>query len=484
MDGVGLSVAFFAIVLGLGVLVANILKKRSMPDAFFLLLLGLLLGPTIVSHPAISQYINLTLVDVPAMGIIPDFLRILALIMIIFTGMFNLKLSVFKRLSDMSIKLAFIGVVFNTVFLGLVAVSMFGMEPVYALLLAASISGTGASVVIVLKNSLPKDSSRPLNILKIESVLNSPISVLIPLLFLDLMILAPGSIIEPMKYAGTFWQMVVAGLGTGIIIGYGISKVISRVLKEYSPLLFFAVALLTYALAEAVGGSGVLAVAVAGLIAGNTMLKDREEISEFEDNISEMLRISIFVLLGAQVFLTIGLGEFLGIFVFFLIVFFCRPIFLLPSLGRMRGRFSRKELMFMSFTAPRGIASAAMIPIVSAAVISVGNPSIASDMMNVVFIVVLLSVLFSTLAAKLFTSDRFFIGPKWEEPIGKGKVSGKANGKKGKPGSKKVGGKGKGKGKQKGVGKEPAAQKGPAQKGQKPQEAQGNAQETGNPMNV
>jgi len=336
--------------------------------------------------------------------------------------MFNLKLSVFKRFSDVSIKVGFVGVIFNTIFLGFVASAFFSIPPVYALLLAASISGTGASVVMVLKESLPKDSKKPLNVLKIESVLNSPISVLIPLLFLDLILLSPGTVIEPMKYASTFWQMIVAGLGTGMIIGFGLSKIVSKMLKEYSPLLFFSIALLTYALAEAVGGSGVLAVAVAGLIAGNMILKDREEISEFDDNISEMLRISIFVLLGAQVFLTITLNEFLGIFMFFLMVFFSRPIFLLPSLGRMRCKFSMKELMLMSFTAPRGIASAAMIPIISAAVIAAGNPVIAADMMNVVFLVVLFSVLFSTLAAKLFTSNRFLIGAKWEEPIGgKGK---------------------------------------------------------------
>lgn len=419
MDGVGLSVAYFAIVLGLGVLVANILKKRNLPDVFFLLILGLLLGPTVAMHPAVSQYISISIVDVPAMGIIPDFLRILALIMIIFTGMFNLKLSVFKRLSDVSIKLAFVGVVFNTIFLGVAAMALFSMDPIYALLLGASISGTGASVIMVMKNSVPKGFGRSLNVLKIESVLNSPVSVLIPLLFLDLILITPGSVIEPLKYAGTFWQMIVAGLGTGIIIGFGLSKIVSRMLREYSPLLFFAIALVTYALAEAVGGSGVLAVAVCGLIAGNTLLKDREEINDFDDNVSEMLRISIFVMLGAQVFLTVGLEEFMGIFVFFLIVFLSRPLFLLPSLGHLKGRFNRKELLFMSFTAPRGIASAAMIPIISATVIAVGSPAIAADMMNIVFVVVLLSVLFSTIAAKLFTSSRFMIGAKWEEPVGR-----------------------------------------------------------------
>jgi len=91
-----------------------------------------------------------------------------------------------------------------------------------------------------------------------------------------------------------------------------------------------------------------------------------------------MLRISIFVLLGAQVFLNIGAGQLGAILVFFLIVFFSRPIFLLGSLGRMRRSFSRKEMLLMSFTAPRGIAAAAMIPIISAAVIAAGSPAVAA----------------------------------------------------------------------------------------------------------
>jgi NhaP-type Na+/H+ and K+/H+ antiporter len=51
-------------------------------------------------------------------------------------------------------------------------------------------------------------------------------------------------------------------------------------LSEYSSLILFAIALITYALAENVGGSGILAVAICGLVAGNFGFpeKDREDI--------------------------------------------------------------------------------------------------------------------------------------------------------------------------------------------------------------
>ncbi|RLJ08897.1 MAG: hypothetical protein DRP15_04430, partial [Candidatus Aenigmatarchaeota archaeon] len=88
MIDVTLSITYFAFLLGFGVIVANLLKKIKIPDTFFLLLLGLLLGPTVFANPWVQQYMNITLVDINAMGGIPDFLRVLALILIVFTGTF------------------------------------------------------------------------------------------------------------------------------------------------------------------------------------------------------------------------------------------------------------------------------------------------------------------------------------------------------------------------------------------------------------
>ena len=82
-------ITYFAILLGLGVLLANVFKKRNIPDSIFLILLGLVLGPTVLGNPAISQYISIQPIDISAMGAVPDFLRILAIILIVFAGMFN-----------------------------------------------------------------------------------------------------------------------------------------------------------------------------------------------------------------------------------------------------------------------------------------------------------------------------------------------------------------------------------------------------------
>jgi len=397
MADIVLTVTYFAFLLGFGVLIANLLKKARVPDTFFLLLLGLVLGPTLFMNPYIAKYVSLYLVDVSAMGDIPDFLRILALILVVFTSTFNLGFKVFKKMGSLPVKLAFVGVIFNTLFLGVFANLIFGFDWVYSFLLAAILSGTGAAVIYAFEGSVK--SKKILNTLKIESIFNTPLGILLPILFLDLVAIQPGALLEPMSYVSEFWLMIAAGVGTGLLIGIFVSKVMKDMLKEYSVLFMFSIALVTFALAENIGGSGMLAVAVCGLIAGDLVFKEKKEVKHFDDHLSELFRISVFTLLGAQVLLALTIPEMWAVLIFFAVVFFSRPLFVIPLLGKERKEMTKSEIAFLCFVSPRGLPAAAMAPIVAAALITAGHGSIASSMVNIIFLVILLSVLFSTLAA-------------------------------------------------------------------------------------
>ena len=393
-----LSVTYFGILLGLGIIAANLLKKARIPDTLFLLLIGLVLGPTLYMNPVVSEFISISLVDVSLMGNIPDFLRILALIMVVFTSMFNLGLRAFKRVGNTALNIALVGVVFNTLVMGLVASMVFGLDIMFSFVLAAVLSGTGTAVIFAFEDSL-KSARKALNVLKVESILNSPLSVLFPVLILGLMSMSPGDIFEPMRYLSDFWVMVAVGVGVGAILGLAVSRVLHGMLKQYSALMLFAIALMTYALAENVGGSGMLAVAVAGLISGNVIKHRHDEVQNFDDHLSEMLRISVFTLLGAQITLFWNPVEFLMITLFFLIMFFMRPVFLFPALGRSRKNYDRREFLLMSFLTPRGISAAAMAPIVATAMIIAGFPLLGDLILRIIFMVILMSVLSSTLVA-------------------------------------------------------------------------------------
>jgi cell volume regulation protein A len=379
---------YFAFLLGIGVFVANLLKKARFPDVFFLLLVGFVLGPTIWSNPKVLAYINVAPIDVSAMGVVPDFLRTLALILVVFTGSFNLNFQVFKRFSGISTNLAIIGVIFNTIIFGIVANIIFNLELVPALLLGSVISGTSSEIVFALKDTLKKREN-VLTILEVESIFNTPLCLLLPIIFLDLFSLAPGAVIEPYKYLTLFWRLLAAGIGTGLLLGIVMSKLVGKMIKGYSPLFIFSLALVTYAVAENVGGSGMLAVAICGLVIGNLVFPFKEEVARFEDALSEMFRISVFTLLGAQVLLLLEPKLLLVEIVFALIVLASRPMFVMPLLGKLRSTLDDRSQVIISVVAPRGIAAAAMAPLVASVI---GNDLI----INIVFMVILLSVLLST----------------------------------------------------------------------------------------
>jgi cell volume regulation protein A len=402
-----LIVSYFALLLGFGVIVANLMKKIRIPDAFLLLLVGLICGPTIWKHPTVVKYVNFTIVDVEAMSVVPDFLRTLALVLIVFIGAFNLKFGELKRFSDVSLKLAFIIVFFNTLFLGFAAKIIFDLQIIPALLIGAIISGTDYSVVYAFEDSLKKYAN-VLTVLKVESILNSPLSVLIPILLLDLVKLVPGEAILPNIYILQFWQMIAGGVGSGVIFGLAVSKILHKMLREYTPLIIFSIALLSYALAELVGGSGMLSVAVAGFIIGNLAFPHKEAVREFHTEFSDMLRISVFTLLGAQVFLDLHPLLLIAEFLFALVVLFSRPIITSFLLGEFGETLDREGEVLINYIAPRGISAAAMAPIASTVL---GNELI----INVVFTVIFFTVLFSTVVAQLVSTGK--LAEKIEEPV-------------------------------------------------------------------
>jgi cell volume regulation protein A len=411
MADLTLIITYFAFLLGLGVLLANLMKKVHIPDTFFLLLLGLVLGPTLYMNPWIMQYIQMELVDVSLMGEIPDFFRLLALIMVVFTGTFSMGFRVFKKFSTTAINLAIIGVILNTLVIGVVANFLFGIGWIYSFLLAAILSGTGASVIFTFQNILSKHKPA-IEVLKVESIMNSPLSVLLPIMFLGFVGMTSITVIAPTQIISQFWMMIVVGVGTGVVIGVGVSKLLKSILQEYTALLIFSIALVIYALSELLGGSGMLAVAVAGLIIGDLAFPEKQEVKKFDDHLSELFRITVFTLLGAQVALFMPLNEFLIIFLFFIAMVMFRPVFLMPLVRRAKNSFTRRDILLMSFVAPRGISAAAMAPIVGNYIIASATaetlPAVsefAVKLNNIIFIVILLSVLLSTIVAKLAARD-------------------------------------------------------------------------------
>ncbi|MDP6704309.1 MAG: cation:proton antiporter, partial [archaeon] len=372
----------FATLLGFGVFVMGYAERWKIPPAFFLLLVGLFFGPTI-----------LNLVSVPKMGDVPDFLRILSLVIIVFAGSFHLKLSTFKKVSRMAIKLAFVGFVVSVISLGAAAHWIFDMSWASSLILASIVGGTSSAAIFTFKKAL--GGSEALSILTVESIFTDPLTVLVPVLLMNAFM--SGAIQSSTQFLGSFWQMISAGIGTGIIIGFLAAELFKREERELSPILSFAIAMITYSLARNVGGSGILAVAICAIILGNRNIPFKKDILKFEDSMSTILTISVFTLLGAQIDLILESAILLKSLLFIIItIFVVRPIMTYTIL--YKDKVPKRDLFLIAFTGPRGAASAAVAAMPIAYAAQYGAEAFVTEAQTILLVtfLVILATLFSS----------------------------------------------------------------------------------------
>ena len=66
----------------------------------------------------------------------------------------------------------------------------------------------------------------------------------------------------------------------------------------FDMLLFIAIALVSYALPDLIGGNGYLSAYIVGIVLGNTEFPARKPLVSFFDAITSLMQIVIFFLLG------------------------------------------------------------------------------------------------------------------------------------------------------------------------------------------
>ena len=333
-----------SVLLLIGIICSAVAKRVGLPDVLLLLIAGMLIG---VFHERWFGF-----VDFPILFLTT--LSLLALALVVFNSSAKLRLRELDTLSLKSLKLV---VVFTT--LSLVVFSYAGQllldVPLsLGILFATMIVGTSPDImlnIIELKHKL-------VGILKLESVFNTPLTVLLPFIVVDFI---RGS--ETASLPGLltpFLTKIVMGLGAGIFIGVILFKLMQKAYSPlYSPLAVIISALLTFVLAENLGGNGVLAVITLGVFFGNVSVKEKIELLSVESVLSKALFIFVFLLLGITIKLPVT-GEFLlRSFLLFAVYIFVRLIAV--NMSFHKEKFTKKEVWFLTLNAPKGISTAAVV---------------------------------------------------------------------------------------------------------------------------
>jgi potassium/hydrogen antiporter len=264
---------------------ARFSARLGLPTLLLYLAIGLLLGESGLGFQ--FEDANLTMI-----------LGSVALAVILAEGGLTTPWRSTKPVLPSAAVLATVGVAISVAVTAGIAHYVLGVEARTALLMGAAVSSTDAAAVFAVLRRLPVPVPRDLRArLEAESGFNDPpVIILVTIVASDAW--ESAGVLEGLAM---MLQQFLIGGAVGLGIAWVGAAMLARVALPASglyPLATLAIALLAFAVAGMVGGSGFLAVYLAGLWLGNAALPHRGVTLGFAEGMAWLAQIGLFVLLG------------------------------------------------------------------------------------------------------------------------------------------------------------------------------------------
>ncbi|MBB3964835.1 potassium/proton antiporter [Rhizobium metallidurans] len=314
----------------------------------------------------------------------------IALAIILFDSGFGTPVQAFKLAAVPSITLASVGVLMTAALFAVAAMWLLNFTWLEGMLLGSIVASTDAAAVFfLLRIGGINIRDKVRSTLEVESGTNDPMAIFLTIALVE--VLASGE-----RYSGInigMLAMFVQQMGLGVILGLlggmMIVLIVGRLETDrgLTPIFVLALALLVFSFTGAVGGSGFLAVYVAGIYAGNRKLPGYASIKRFQDGMTWLAQIIMFLVLGLLAtpsqFGTIAIpAVLLALF----LIFIARPLAIWLSL--LPFDYTQQEIGFVAWVGLRGAVSIllAIMPIL-------GGLENGQVYFNTAFIIVLVSLL-------------------------------------------------------------------------------------------
>lgn len=318
----------------------------------------------------------------------------LALAVVLFDSGFGTSLHAFRLSALPAIVLASAGVLITAALFALAAHLLLDFSLLEGLLLGSIVASTDAAAVFfLLRIGGISIRERVLSALEVESGTNDPMAIFLTIALAGGLAAASGldghgSALD-LSLILLFFQQMVLGFVFGMIGGALIVFSVNRfaVDRGIAPVFVLALAIAIFSFTGLWGGSGFLAVYVAGIYAGNRKIAAEGSIRRFQDGMTWLAQIIMFLVLGllaspsqfpAIILPALGLALFL--------IFFARPLAVWLCL--IPFDFTEREKAFIAWVGLRGAVSIllAITPVLE----GLENGHI---FFNTAFIIVLVSLL-------------------------------------------------------------------------------------------
>lgn len=326
----------------LGIVSSKLSARLGVPVLVLFLLVGILAGSEGIGGLEFENYA------------VAHAIGTLALTMILFDGGLSTTLTAVHTAWKPAVLLATWGVLLTAVITGIAASYILDISLGHGLLLGSIVGSTDASAVFaVLRTGGVNLRKRLAAVLEVESASNDPMAIFLTIGCIEVLL---GNVqLGPGLLGLLASQMIIGGI-CGVVGGYLAGWVVNKIDLDAAgmyPVLISAFCLLTFGLAAELGGSGFLAVYLAGVILGNRPLVFQRGIRVFHDAIAWLSQIMMFVVLGLLCFpsrLLDVAGQALLICAVLILV--ARPVAVLLSIFPFR--FSWKETAFISWVGLKG----------------------------------------------------------------------------------------------------------------------------------
>jgi len=375
LDAVSIGILLGSLLVLAGILSSLIALRFGAPLLLLFLILGMLAGE---GGPGGIAFNNVTVAY--TVGSV-------ALALILFDGGLRTRFATFRSVLAPALTLATAGVLLSTLITAPVAKFALGLDWTQALLMGAVVASTDAAAVFFLSSARGlRLRPRVRAILEVESGTNDPFAVALSLVLVEMLQIGDSSFSHALV-------TLLRQAALGALIGYGGGRAIIMVLNRlplpqglHAPFVTVS-ALIVFALANALQGSGYLGAYLAGLVVGNRHTRAHSSVVTFLDAATWLAQIVMFVLLGLLVWpqrLTEGL--FAAILVAAALMLIARPAAVFLCLAPFNFQFNEK--LFVSWVGLRGAVAIflASVPLL------VGLPA-AYLYFDVAFVVVLSSLL-------------------------------------------------------------------------------------------
>ncbi len=308
-----------------------------------------------------------------------------ALVLILFDGGLNTSPSVLRRVAAPALLLATVGVVATAAIVAGIGL-LLGLSVPTALLVGAVVSSTDAAAVFsVLRSSGVRLRGTTGATLEVESGINDPMAMFLTVVATEYFVGDRGG---PSELAALFGAQATLGVAGGLAVGMGVRWLLRTVPLPAAglyPVATTAAAFVAFGVPTLVGGSGFLAVYLAGIVLGAGALPYRAGVRRVHDALAWLAQILMFVLLGLLVFPSRLVPEVpTGLALGLALAFVCRPLAVLAVLAPFRPAW--REALFVSWVGLRGA-----VPIVLATYPVLRGVPGGDEVFHLVFFVVLVN---------------------------------------------------------------------------------------------